>query len=160
MKVPGIPPNYNDHFFGFSRWTKNCLPYKIDTEVCIWTWMDGDCIFQNDKTKDIHLIEFKCQDAHIKAYQARILRKLDELGIKIHVVRLQYDPMWFGNHEILGDPRFATKIKIDGKVTPYEQYLKHLLEWHGIDPDIDLKTVLHINAIPKVKVLQNEVIEI
>jgi hypothetical protein len=113
--------------------------------------MDGDCIFQNDQTKDIHLIEIKCQDAKTKAYQYRILEKFEQLGVNIHLLRLQYDPWYNGDHERLSDPRYAKEIKLDNQKIEYPQLIPKLLEWHGIDPKIDLTKFLHRDAVPIVK---------
>jgi len=154
----GIPPSYHDHFFGFSRWTKNCLPYKLDGfNSLVWTWTDGDCMFQNNLTKDLHLIEIKCQEAKAKAYQVRILKKLEELGVHIHILRLHYDPMWYGDHENLGDPRLTTKIEFNGQTLAYDDLLKQMLELHGMNANLKLSEYLHQNAVPLLRVLQNEI---
>ena len=149
MKEEDLPPSKDDHFFGFSRWTKNCLPYDVENYQYLWAWMDGDCIFQNNQTGELHLIEFKCEKAHVKAYQRRILKRLKEKGVQIHTLRFYYDSKYWGNHDILGDPRYADKLILDDKEVSYETLVRKLLKWHGMPPDLNLKDFLHPKANPE-----------
>ena len=127
---PHKVPEGHDHFYGFSRWSKEVMPYNYPN--CFF-WTDIDCLFPNPKTEDIHLIEIKINDAPVKPYQARLIDKLKELGVKTHFLRMYFNPKYFGDHENLGDPRLADKMILDDNEITYQELVTILNEWHGTE---------------------------
>jgi len=127
--TPHKVPEGHDHFYGFSRFSKQCLPYNFPN---IFSWTDIDCIFENYQTGELHLIEIKLNDAPCKKYQYRILKKLEQLGVKIHFLRMYFSPKYFGDHDNLGDPQLAEKIEWNGESITLDELKQKLCELKGV----------------------------
>lgn len=129
--TPHKVPEGHDHFYGFSRWSKECMPYSYPS---IFYWTDIDCIFPNPKTNKIHLIEIKLNDAPVKPYQSKLFQQLKDKGVIVHNLRMTFNQKYFGDHDNLGDPRLAENIILDGQVVTLIELKRILCNWHGLDP--------------------------
>lgn len=118
----------HDHFYGFSRWSKEVMPNSYPN---IFSWTDMDMLFENYTTGKIYLIEVKFNDAKIPPYQFRLLKRMEKLGVQLHILRMSYEQKYFGDQENLGDPRLAIKIHLDGQEVTYEKFIEQFNEWHG-----------------------------
>lgn len=133
MTKPKQPPR--DHFYGFSSWSLNDMPRDF-------FWTDLDMLFPNLKTwngetwTEIHLVELKYYDSPVKTYQARLMQRLKQLGVKTHVLQLQFPSELYGHIQELGDPRLATRIILDGKEMTLAELKRQLMIWHGLDPKL------------------------
>ena len=128
--TPHKVPEGHDHFYGFSRWSKECMPY--DAPPNNFYWMDIDCIFPNQQTGDVHVIEIKLNNATVKPYQGFLLKWLESKGAHIHILRMQFNEKYYGDHDNLGDPRLAEKITLNDIEITVEKLKEILCEWHGI----------------------------
>ena len=106
------------------------MPYNYPN---IFTWTDIDCIFENYQTGNLYLIEIKLNDAPLKKYQYRILKKLEQLGVKVYLLRMIFNKKYFGDHDNLGDPRLAEKILWNGKEITLRQLMLTLAELHSVE---------------------------
>jgi len=136
----------HDHFYGFSRFSKECMPWDYPN---MFFWMDIDCVFPNIQTGDIHIIEMKCNDAEVKPYQHWILDTLAKKGCKTHILRLSFDQKYYGDHANLGDPRLANKITLDDKEITVDVLIRNLTEWHGIKIQTNLNNSLQAETVEK-----------
>ena len=128
--TPHKVPEGHDHFYGFSRWSKECMPYDYPD---IFYWTDIDCIFPNPKTGEIHLIEIKLNNSPVKPYQRTLLETLEKKGVIIHFLRMVFNQKYYGDHDNLGDPRLADKIILDGQLINPIELEQRLCSWHGIN---------------------------
>lgn len=130
MTKPEQPPR--NHFYGFSRWSLNDMPTPF-------FWTDMDMLFPNLNSwdgqtwRELHLVELKYYDSPLKDYQEKLMLRLEQLGVKTHILQLEFPTELYGDKWNLGDPRLATRIILDNKEISLEQLKKQLIIWHGLD---------------------------